>query len=72
MGMASHLFLRATVWTWRRRWPRFSPKSRHLQFSLRASDRSIARMLASRLTHESTKMFDAIALGELTPEQGKA
>ncbi len=72
MGMATHLFLRGTMWTWRRRWPGFSTKTRHLQLSLRTHDRAIARILASRLTYESNRMFDAITLGELSPAEAKA
>lgn len=71
MGMASHLFLRGTIWTWRRRWPGFSTKTEHLQLSLRTSSRATARMIASRLSYESDRMLDAITLGKMTPEQAR-
>lgn len=72
MASTPSLFLRGTVWSWRRRVPEFSTKTRHWQLSLRTTDRSIACIIARRLNFECDRMLDAISTRKLTPAQAKA
>ncbi|TKD13791.1 site-specific integrase [Rhodobacter capsulatus] len=71
MAQSPHIFLRGTIWTWRRRMPPLSTEISHLQLSLRTQDRAVARILASRLTYESDRMFEALSLGALSPKDCK-
>lgn len=71
MARMNHLFLRGATWTWRRRISSLSTKITHLQISLRSKNLSVARMLANRLNYESDRIMQAIAIGGLTPHEGK-
>ena len=71
MAQSPHIFLRGTIWTWRRRMPTLFTEISHLQLSLRTQDRAVARILASRLTYESDRMFEALSLGALSPKDCK-
>ncbi|WP_143540112.1 DUF6538 domain-containing protein [Rhodovulum sulfidophilum] len=72
MATTPYLLQRGSTWSWRRRVPEFSTKTRHWQLSLRTTDRSIACIIACRLNHECDRMLDAITDGKLTPVQAKA
>ncbi|MBL3610812.1 DUF6538 domain-containing protein [Rhodovulum sulfidophilum] len=72
MATTPYLLQRGSTWSWRRRVPEFSTKTRHWQLSLRTTDRSIACIIARRLNHECDRMLDAITDGRLTPAQAKA
>ncbi|NDK36524.1 DUF6538 domain-containing protein [Rhodovulum sulfidophilum] len=72
MATTPYLLQRGSTWSWRRRVPEFSTKTRHWQLSLRATDRSIACIIARRLNYECDRMLDAITDGKLTPVQAKA
>lgn len=71
MARTHHLFLRGTTWTWRRRISALSTEITHLQISLRSKNLAVARMLANRLNYESDRMMQAMAMGGLTPQEGK-
>ena len=71
MARTHHLFLRGTIWTWRRRISSLSTEITHLQISLRSKNLTVARMLANRLNYESDRMMQALATGGLTPQEGK-
>lgn len=71
MARTNHLFLRGTIWTWRRRVSSLSIEITHLQISLRSKNLTVARMLANRLNYESDRMMQALAMGGLTPQEGK-
>ncbi len=72
MATTPYLLQRGSTWSWRRRVPEFSTKTRHWQLSLRTTDRSIACIIARRLNYECDRMLDAITDGRLTPAQAKA
>lgn len=72
MATTPYLLQRGSTWSWRRRVPEFSTKTRHWQLSLRTTDRSIACIIARRLNYECDRMLDAISTGKLTPAQAKA
>ena len=72
MATTPYLLQRGSTWSWRRRVPEFSTKTRHWQLSLRTTDRSIACIIARRLNYECDRMLDAITDGKLTPAQAKA
>ena len=72
MATIPYLLQRGFTWSWRRRVPELSTKTRHWQLSLRTTDRSIACIIARRLTHACDRMPDAITDGKLTPAQDKA
>ncbi|MFC3180520.1 hypothetical protein [Cypionkella sinensis] len=71
MARTHNLFLRGTIWTWRRRISSLSTEITHLQISLRSKNLTVARMLANRLNYESDRMMQALATGGLTPQEGK-
>lgn len=72
MPRQRHLFRRGSVWTWRRRICGLLTGTSHVQVSLRTTSLVIARVLASRLTYESDRMYDALASGDLSPAECKA
>lgn len=72
MPAQRHLFRRGSVWTWRRRICGLLTGTSHVQVSLRTTSLVIARVLASRLTYESDRMYDALASGDLSPAECKA
>lgn len=72
MPRINHLFLRGTVWTWRRRIPALSTKTAHLQLSLRTRSMPIARIIANRLNFESDRVIQELTFGRLTKIECKA
>lgn len=72
MPRINHLFLRGTVWTWRRRIPALSTKTAHLQLSLRTKSMPVARIIANRLNFESDRVIQELTFGRLTKIECKA
>jgi len=60
---------RGTVYYWRRRFLRFSTGNIDLQVSLRTTERFRAAKLARKLSAESDRLMDAVAMNRISAQE---
>ncbi|MBL4917088.1 DUF6538 domain-containing protein [Szabonella alba] len=69
MAAHPHLMRRGTVYYWRRRFLRFSTGNIDLQVSLRTTERLPAVKLARKLSAESDRLMDAVAMNRISAQE---